>query len=80
MVLLGLEVLAGLVREALPESDKFCLKALHVSMHKKVEQIAQAQKYIFQYAKFLTKLWGRGILYIFEVRRERAERVLSDVA
>jgi hypothetical protein len=31
-----------------------------------VEQIAQAQKYIFQYAKFLTKLWGRGVLYIFE--------------
>merc|ERR1719515_642828 len=31
-----------------------------------VEQVAQAQKYIFQYAKFLTKLWGRGVLYIFE--------------
>lgn len=31
-----------------------------------VEQLAQAQKLIFQYAKFLTKLWGRGILYIFE--------------
>jgi hypothetical protein len=32
----------------------------------KVEQLALFQKYIFQYAKFLTKLWGRGILYIFE--------------
>jgi hypothetical protein len=31
-----------------------------------VEYIAQAQKYIFTYAKVLTKLWGRGILYIFE--------------
>merc|ERR1719379_3402182 len=35
----------------------------------KVEQVpyvAEAQKYIFQYAKFLTKLWGRGVFYIFE--------------
>lgn len=31
-----------------------------------VEQLAQAQQYIFTYAKFLTKLWGRGILYVFE--------------
>jgi hypothetical protein len=31
-----------------------------------VHQLAEAQKYIFTYAKFLTKLWGRGVFYVFE--------------
>jgi hypothetical protein len=45
-----------------------------------VQQLAEAQKYIFQYAKFLTKLWGRGILYIFEASLAMThENVMYDV-
>ena len=32
----------------------------------KSEHLAAFQKYIFDYAMFLTKLWGRGAFYVFQ--------------
>ena len=29
-------------------------------------QLQKAQSLIFEYAKLLTELWGRGVFYIFE--------------